>query len=146
MLPNNIALRRLVAAVVTAVVVLGAYWLARRDEGMPSGRDVGELAAFDGVWRSRGYGMLWAIAGGRLHAYEESGTYCIRGGKAQDLGDFADGLRLADDGRSFRIALDDPTYEFVFDRIDAISEACARKPASGPVAVLDAIEQIFTAH
>ena len=52
--------------------------------------------------------MLWAIEDGRLQAYEESGSYCIRSGKAQDLGDLADGLRIGDSGRTLRIALDDP--------------------------------------
>ncbi len=90
--------------------------------------------------------MLWAIEDGRLQAYEESGTYCIRSGKAQDLGDLADGLRIHDNGRTLRIALDDPTYAFTFDSIDALPEACTRKQAAGPVAVIDALAQIFTAH
>jgi carboxyl-terminal processing protease len=143
---DRTTLLRLLAAAATVLVLVGAYRLAMREESMPSGRDVGELSVFEGVWRSRGYGMLWAVEGGRLQAYDESGSYCIRSGKAQELSHFADGLRISDDRRTFRIALDDPTYEFAFDRIEALPDACTRKPAAGPVAVLDAIEQIFTAH
>jgi carboxyl-terminal processing protease len=136
--------RLLIAAAATASILLvGAYHFATGETGM-SGAD--DLSEFDGVWRSRGYGWVWAIEDGRLRTYEASGAYCIKSGKARDLGDVADGLRLSEDGRTFRIALDDPTYDFAFDRIDSLPAACTAKPDASPAGVLRAIEEIFSAH
>jgi carboxyl-terminal processing protease len=144
MLTPSATRRLLIAAAATASILLvGAYHFAVREASM-SGAD--DLSEFDGVWRSRGYGFVWAIEDGRLRSYEESGAYCVRSGKARDIGDLAEGLRLSQDGRTFRIALDDPTYDFTFDRIDRLPAACTVKPDASPAGVLRAIEEIFGAH
>jgi carboxyl-terminal processing protease len=144
-MPTPSATRRLwIAAAATVCILLaGAYHFAVGEAGM-SGAD--DLSEFDGVWRSRGYGWVWAIEDGRLRTYEQSGGYCIKSGKAQDLSELADGLHLSDDGRTFRIALDDPTYAFAFDKIDGLPAACTVKPDASPIGVLRAIEEIFSAH
>ena len=33
--------------------------------------------AFDGIWRSRGYGWLWRISGGRIEGFDIGEDYCV---------------------------------------------------------------------
>ena len=113
---------------------------------MPSVRSIANLSALNGVWRSRGYGWLWVMQDGRLRTYEESGTFCIQNGDIQEISNLAKDLQISDDGRTIRVILDDPTYEFAFETIDSLPATCARKPDASPVAVIDAIEKIFAAH
>jgi carboxyl-terminal processing protease len=124
-----------------------AVWLQLAGAPIPAARgdqDMSELSAPDGVWRSRGYGWLWVIEDGRLRTYEVAGSYCIASGRS--IAYIADSFRVGDDARSFRIALDDPTYHIEFEKLEALPAACTRKPDASPAGVIAAIEEIFTAH
>ena len=105
---------------------------------------IAQLTEHDGVWRSRGYGWVWLVQDGQIQAYEESGSYCIKNEDGIDK--YTGGPRFSTDGRSFRISFDDPAYEYVFDRIDGLPDACRDEHGDGPVAVVDAMEKIFSAH
>jgi carboxyl-terminal processing protease len=45
-----------------------------------------------------------------------------------------------------RLPIEDPSYRYTFDKIDALPEKCHRKPDPGPISVLDAVDNIFTVH
>jgi carboxyl-terminal processing protease len=108
-------------------------------------QNIGNLPAPDGVWRSRGYGWLWVIKSGRLHnIYEETGPYCILSDSS--ISHVAGSIQISNDARSFRIALDDPTYRFEFEKLDGLPVACTRKLDAGPAGVIAALEEVFTAH
>jgi carboxyl-terminal processing protease len=113
---------------------------------MPSVRSIADLSALNGVWRSRGYGWLWVVQDGRLRTYDESGTFCIQSGDIREISNLAKNFQISDDGRTLRVILDDPTYEFAFDTIERLPATCTRKPDASPIAVFDALEKIFTAH
>jgi carboxyl-terminal processing protease len=128
-----------VAAIILAV--LGIHHAVRNRESEA------RLALLNGVWRSRGYGWLWTIEGGRVRVFDESGPYCIaRPDVRQPLDDLDDGFDLRADRRLLRVSLGDPAYRFTFDRIDALPEACARPADASPSAVIDALGHIFPAH
>ena len=147
MLMNSAALRLfLAAAMITWLITASADRLATGNASMPSLRSIADLSALNGVWRSRGYGWLWVMQDGRLRTYEESGTFCIQGSGTQDINKLAKGLQISDDGRTIRVTLDDPAYEFTFDIIEGLPGTCTRKPDANPAAVIDAIDAIFTAH
>ena len=127
MLTNSAALRLIIAAVMTTwILTASADRLVTGNASMPSVRSIGDLSALNGVWRSRGYGWLWTVKDGRIRIYDQSGAYCIPTKKTQEIGNFAEGLQVGDDGRTIRLTLEDSTYAFVFDRIDALPGACAR--------------------
>jgi carboxyl-terminal processing protease len=112
-----------------------------------SPEDAARFARLNGVWRSRGYGWLWAIGDGRLQVFDESGPFCMpRPDIRQRLEDLDRGFDLSADGRQLRLSLEDPAYRFTFDKIDALPERCLRPADASPMAVIDAVGQIFSAH
>jgi carboxyl-terminal processing protease len=128
------------AAVLT---VLGVRHAVR--EGWTSWEDDASLAQLNGVWRSRGYGWLWEIDGRRVRAFDESGLYCVaRPDLRRQLLD--EEVALSADKRSLKVSLFDPAYRFTFDRIETLPAACTRTPDASPLAVVDALGQIFSAH
>lgn len=131
-------------ALALTLAVGGGYFLMQNKSLGPSRAD---LTLLSGVWRSQGYGWLWVIEDGRLRTYDASGTYCVESGDARRSLDRLDkGFKLSKDGRVLRLALDDPAYQVTFERVDALPEACASAPARTPPAVIDALDQIFSAH
>jgi carboxyl-terminal processing protease len=140
--------RLLLLAAVICALILAAVGLHRamRKPGLKP-EEAARLARLDGVWRSRGYGWLWAIKAGRLDVYDESGSYCIaRPDIRIKLDDLDQGFDLSADGQRLSLPLEDPTYRFAFDRIEALPEACAGTPDATPPAVIDALGHIFSAH
>ena len=138
-------LRRLLAALAAVSVIADAApAFAGDDSGTAEFRSITDMSGLAGVWRSRGYGWVWVVKGGLVRVYEESGSYCIK--SKDDIDKYIGGPRFSDDERSFRISIDDPAYEYVFDRIDGLPDACRREPDDSPVAVVDAMEKIFTSH
>jgi carboxyl-terminal processing protease len=132
------------ALVLAFVLALGIEaWRVMGEPGMSSG----DAAQLDGVWRSQGYGWLWAIEDGRARVYDESGTLCLaRHDQPRKLKRLARDFELSADGRVLRLSTDDPAYRFTFDRIATLPEGCARTPDASPLAVIDAVEKIFSAH
>jgi carboxyl-terminal processing protease len=130
----------LIVAACASLLLLGGVFLMR-NKSLP------DLTALNGVWRSQGYGWVWAITDGRLRTYEESGPYCIEtadaGHSRERLGE---GYKLSSDGKLLTLPLDDPAYRFTFERLGALPDACARRPAADPASVIDAMDRIFTAH
>jgi len=147
MLVNSAAVRLFIAAMmITWLLSAIADHLAPGNASMPSARSIDDVSVLNGVWRSRGYGWLWVVQDGRVRTYEKSGTFCIQSGDTRDISKLAKGLQISSDRRTIRAILDDPTYEFTFDAIEGLPAACTRKPDTSPVAVIDAVDQIFTAH
>jgi hypothetical protein len=97
-------------------LVLGALAIPRamREPGSDRGSDV-RLGLLEGVWRSRGYGWLWAVTDGRVSVFDESGRYCIaRPDVRQRLADLDEGFDLSADGQRLQVALDDPALHASF--------------------------------
>ena len=140
--------RRLLVAGLACGLVLGALAIphAMREPGSDRGSDV-RLGRLEGVWRSRGYGWLWAVTDGRVSVFDESGPYCIaRPDMRQRLKDLDEDFDLSADGQRLQVALDDPAYRVTFDKIAALPAACTRPAEATPTAVIDALDHIFTAH
>jgi carboxyl-terminal processing protease len=147
MLMNSAAVRLVIAAVITIWLLFTiADRFATGSENMPSVRGIADVSVLNGVWRSRGYGWLWVVQDGRLRTYEESRAFCIQSNDTRDISNLAKSVQVSNDKRTIRVKLDDPSYEFTFDAIEGLPAACTRKPDSSPAAVIDAIDEIFTAH
>jgi carboxyl-terminal processing protease len=105
---------------------------------------VDNLAHINGVWRSRGYGWVWAVADGHTHTYDQALQFCIETAAYGSVP--ANGVVLSADGRTMHVRLGDPTYYYTFDKISALPKACLVKLDKSPSAILAALEDIFSAH
>ena len=130
-------------AIVLLLAAGGAYFL-KQNKSLRN-RMV-DLSVLNGVWRSQGYGWVWAIKDGSLRTYDESGPYCIETDRDRLRDRLEHGFKLSSDRRQLRLPLYDPAYQFNFDRVGVLPEACARAPAKDPETVLDALDRIFSAH
>lgn len=79
-------------------------------------------AALQGIWRSRGYGWLIEISGGKLTVYDEAGSLCTRDLSEAIAGNFT--FRRIE--RKGRIVLASGPGEtaYRFDRLPALPAAC----------------------
>jgi hypothetical protein len=104
-----------------------------------------DLAAWTGTWASDGYGYWVEGTGvGMPKVYSVAGGYCI----VEDTTDFwplNDVQRLGSDGERYLSNRVDP-YEFRFDPQPALPNECGRTPSSTPIAVLDALADVFAEH
>src|SRR5262245_47445413 len=101
--------------VAVAVLLLTAAVFLMQNKSL--GKKVPDLTVLDGVWRSQGYGWLWAIADGQLRTYQESGAYCIETPDArQTRARLGEGFNLSADGSLLKVALYDPAYQFAFEK------------------------------
>jgi len=107
--------------------------------------DTQKLLTFDGVWISRGYGILWQIRHGRSAEYEINGQYCIFRRKQRGLPEAAEPHMLLDrEKRVMRIGVDDGIgYLHTFDRRSVLPAQCLKKPDTSPAGVFNAVDQIF---
>lgn len=110
-------------------------------------QDLTDVAKFDGVWKSQGYGWLWDISGGRVAQYQASRTFCTpyEPGKPYRI-DARREAQLSLDRSSLRLKLEDPDYFYTFDRIDELPKACRDNPRKNASAVFDAVVELFDKH
>jgi len=110
-------------------------------------RSMSQAALLNGVWRSRGYGWVVEIYGGRARFYDATETTCLpRKERVSVLADISDWFKLSDDEDILQIPLYDPAYLFTFDRIEELPEICNDNPDDDPKAVLDALIALFSEH
>lgn len=92
-----------------------------------------ETPQLDGVWRSRGYGLLLDIRKGQITVYDLSDLGCFKRRDAQPVGKYLREVRLAEDGRSFvsksHYALTDFYYNRAGKRLpkECVTDISARK-------------------
>ncbi|MCZ8011307.1 MAG: S41 family peptidase [Gemmatimonas sp.] len=104
-----------------------------------------DLAAWTGTWASDGYGYWVEGTGvGMPKVYSVAGGYCI-GEDTTDFWPLYDLQRMGSDGERYLSNRVDP-YEFRFDPQPALPNECGRTPSSTPIAVLDALADVFAEH
>lgn len=99
----------------------------------------------NGVWRSRGYGWIWSVEGGRVRVFEESGDFCMRSPRRTFR--FSDAeAEIEEDGKVLLVEQEDDQYRYVFDRIESLPASCEVKPGTDAVSVFDATVDTLAAH
>lgn len=110
-------------------------------------RQVADRPDIDGLWRSRGYGWLWSIDDTRIRIYDAGAEICIEKGDEQRSVDEPDlEFRIDPGGRVLRVKDGDKTYDYVFDRIAELPDACRGAPDQTPAGVLNAVDDYFSSH
>ncbi len=110
-------------------------------------RNIDELVSLGGVWRSRGYGWIWAVEDGKINNYDESGTLCLENSNVEyDVEDLNVRFDTNEDESQITVSLGDPIYKYTFDRLPELPEACRRAPASDPLSVFDAVVETIASH
>ena len=110
-------------------------------------RNVDALVTLGGVWRSRGYGWIWSVEGGKINNYDESGRLCLENWDVEyDVEDPNIRFETNEDESQISVSLGDPAYKYTFDRIPELPEACRREHASDPLSVFDAVVETITSH
>lgn len=127
------------------LIAVSVYFI-RETRDLSAAVEPRENAGLAGIWRSRGYGWVWVIEDGRLRAYHLSGSFCQEASARSARNDLARNHTLSPDGNVLRLHRADPTYEFTFDRIAALPEACVRPADASPPGVMAALAQVFAAH
>ncbi|HEY8212622.1 MAG TPA: S41 family peptidase, partial [Methylocystis sp.] len=136
-----------VALACTCSMTASAEPTSNADAAALVSRDSGDLASLSGVWRSRGYGWLLAIDQGRIDFYDESGKSCIKASNAAErLVALDSSFQVSDDERVLKLTLEDPSYQYTFDKIDALPDACLAAADPSPGSVIDALGDIFSSH
>lgn len=123
-------------------------WAYSGTPGSVRFEDRADWSALKGVWRSRGYGWLMSVDAKQARFFDEYGGICVerpdRTERLAELGD--ERFALRSDRRVARLPLGDETYLYTFDRIDGLPADCGKSAKSQPMDVLNAIDQLFTAH
>ena len=105
------------------------------------------LVSLEGVWRSRGYGWIWSVRGGRVEFYDESGDLCLKAvdirGDPRDPGTF---IEVSPDGRSMTALIEDDAYHYTFDRIEGLPPSCGQASKSDPQSVLEDVIKTMATH
>jgi carboxyl-terminal processing protease len=90
----------------------------------------------DGVFRSRGYGLVIVRAGQDLRVYHEADGACWPDPDGEDLKDSFAAVVPVADGIGLTEAHDDQASIYVFDRLPALPPACEHPDTSDRAAVL----------
>jgi carboxyl-terminal processing protease len=110
------------------------------------GNEPAASAGVEGEWRSRGYGWIWSISDGRITSYDHSASFCTRRRRNDVSRRVLGKIRPGPDGRSFTVALDDPTYSITFDRIDGLPDSCTDDPDTDEETIFRMVSEIFAEH
>jgi hypothetical protein len=102
-------------------------------------------AALEGVWRSQGYGWIWSVDEDGITAYDHTASFCTRRSRNDLPANAAERIQLDASGRSFRIAIDDPTYSIAFDRINELPDRCT-DPDTDAETIFQMTAEIFSEH
>ncbi len=135
--------RRTIVLVGAMAVIMGGAVIALLLTG---GNERADAANLDGEWRSRGYGWIWSIKGGKITSYDVTENFCIRHKKNDTPRNAVKRIRPDSNGESFRIALDGPSYSIAFDRIAALPASCAADVDTGPDAIFRVVSETFAAN
>ncbi len=124
--------------------------------GTPAGAPGGSAAQPERVWRSDGYGWVYALRGNRLAVYEVTAISCLRGEQLERTGgaDPDGALEFGSDDtaeQTLRIRPDGGATVHVIGTaadvdllpLPAVPELCARKPAGDPVTTFDVFWATF---
>ena len=110
-------------------------------------RNIEELVSLGGVWRSRGYGWIWAVEDGAIRNFDESGPLCLENtDAAYDIEDLNIRFEANAEKTRLSVTLGDPAYHYTFDRIERLPAACLENPATDPVSVFNAVVQTIESH
>jgi carboxyl-terminal processing protease len=110
------------------------------------GSEPASPAAIEGVWRSQGYGWIWSVDGDGITAYDYTASFCTRRSRNDLSANAMEKIRLDRSGRSFRIALDDPSYSIAFDRIEELPGRCTDDPDTDAETIFRMTAEIFSEH
>lgn len=101
----------------------------------------------NGVWKSKGYGMVVAINGRTVESYGVAGATCVSEG-TEPLGSLLDGLEATptEDGQGFALSLEGEDHKIMFDRIPERPAACDTPRPDTPTGNFEAFVDYFAAH
>jgi len=99
----------------------------------------------DGVFRSRGYGLVIVRAGQDLRVYHEAAGACWPDPDGEDLKDSFAAVVPVAEGIGLTEAHDDQASIYVFDRLPALPPACEHPDTSDRAAVL-AVSDLMQAY
>jgi len=148
-------LRTLMAVAATAMATAAALGALAQSSGVDAGgeatpahyRNIDELVALGGVWRSRGYGWIWAVEDGAIRTFDESGALCLENTEvAYDVEDLDIRFVANAEKTQLAVTLGDAAYRYTFDRIQELPAACQQPPAADPLSVFDAVVQTIGSH
>lgn len=143
---KNFLVKSLAAALCGCTLLFGAHTVATGDTPRTMFRS-SQVEELDGVWRSRGYGWLIEIDDGDIDFYDESASLCMQDeGASRNLLNLKGHFEVSGDGQTIRLPLGEITYQYTFDRIDALPARCEAEPDSDPKSVLDAVIDLFGKH
>jgi carboxyl-terminal processing protease len=112
-----------------------------------TGNDPRRLDRLEGVWRSRGYGWIWSVRGGRIEVFDESGDLCLRAVDIRaDPREPGTLIEISRDGRTMAAFVEDDAYRYTFDRIDGLPQSCGQTHESDPQSVLEAAINTMATH
>ncbi|MFD4138256.1 S41 family peptidase [Streptomyces sp. NPDC058572] len=105
-------------------------------------------AHVEGVWRSDGYGTVYAIDEGRLREFQTTAAGCLPGATAQRTGSGRRASYTAEDGtvldvRPGKLRVAGSPGERGLRRLSALPAECTRPAPSGPLATFDVFWQTF---
>jgi len=140
--PKPLYLRLIAAGVFLFPVIEGNSSLAETSSSVF--RQSHDHTELNGIWRSRGYGWIWSIGNGEIRGYDATENYCTASSFA--LYDLAENFRISKTGKTIKLAFEDPTYQYTFDKIDALPVICSEARDNSAVSVFNALNELFATH
>ncbi|MEL6572998.1 MAG: S41 family peptidase [Pseudomonadota bacterium] len=101
----------------------------------------------NGLWKSKGYGMVVAIDGKTAESYGVAGATCVSEGK-EPLGSLLDGLAATptEDGQRIALSLEGEDHKIIFDRIPDLPAVCDTPRPNTPTGNFEAFVDYFATH
>lgn len=137
-------LKPLFAGVLVSFLASGAGRVpeAASETGIATPSDI------NGIWRSQGYGWIWAIDGEKITRYDAGDGYCIAHPDDED-DDKAGPISspsLSADKDTLSLKRSDPDYIYTFDRLAELPEECSETPDTDAETVFETAVKMFDEH
>lgn len=117
-------MRQVMASTATAALLLGLACVA-------PAQAAGAKAAIDGVWRSRGYGLVADVKGGVATYYDLTHEGCLKRPNEPELSKaMFDGAKVSPEGRQLTVQSSWALTILTFDRLDGLPLSCTTPPAN----------------
>jgi len=131
-------------------------WIARAAAGVllglacvASAQAADAKGGSDGVWRSRGYGIVAEVRGGRATYYDVTRAACLKRPNEPELSTaLFDGAKVSPRGDQLTVQSSWALTMLTFDRLDGLPASCAKAPANpkDPVANFEVFWNTFNEH
>ena len=92
---------------------------------MPATQVANDIALPEGIWRSRGYGIVLEVAPSGLRAWDVTPVSCLERQDAQHLFEHVTRIEQTADGRRFTLHRRDSITRYGYERIDRLPSCCA---------------------